>query len=76
MMEDELVKLNPGLLWQRRHITRSAGIMDVNLRKKLVKCHIWSVALYGAETWTLRAVDQKHLESFELWCWRRIEKIS
>jgi hypothetical protein len=23
----------------------------------------------------LRAVDQKHLESFEMWCWRRMEKI-
>jgi hypothetical protein len=46
------------------------------LRKKLVKCDIWSIALYGAETWTLRAVDQKHLESFEMWCWRRMEKIS
>jgi len=30
---------------------------------------------YGAETWTLRAVDPKHLEIFEMWCWRRIEKI-
>jgi hypothetical protein len=39
-------------------------------------CYIWSVALYGAETGTLRAVDQKQLESFEMWCWRRIEKIS
>jgi hypothetical protein len=29
-----------------------------------------------AETWTLRALDQKHLESFEMWCWRRMEKIS
>jgi hypothetical protein len=28
--------------------------LDLNLRKKLVKCFIWSVALYGAETWTLR----------------------
>jgi hypothetical protein len=26
--------------------------LDLNLRKKLVKCHIWSTALYGAETWT------------------------
>ena len=43
---------------------------------KLVKCYIWSIALYGAETGTLRAVDQKHLESFETWCWRRMEKIS
>ena len=44
--------------------------------KKLVKCSIWSIALYGAETSTLRAVDQKHLESSEMWCWRRMEKIS
>jgi hypothetical protein len=42
----------------------------------LVKCYILSIALYGTETWTIRAVDQKHLESFELWCWRRMEKIS
>jgi len=48
----------------------------LELRKKLVKCYVWSIALYGAETWTLRAVDQKHLESFEMWCWRRMEKIS
>jgi hypothetical protein len=48
----------------------------LELRKKLVKCYIWSIALCGAETWTLRAVDQKHLESFEMWCWRRMEKIS
>ena len=33
--------------------------LDLNLRKKLVKCYIWSMALYGAETWTLRAADQK-----------------
>jgi len=30
--------------------------------------------LYGAETWTLRKVDQKYLESFEMWCCRRMEK--
>jgi len=40
--------------------------LDLELRKKLVKCYIWSVALYGAETWMLRAVDQKHMESFEM----------
>jgi len=49
---------------------------DLNLRKKLVKCYIWSMALYGAETWTFRAADQKYLESSEMWCWRRMEKIS
>jgi len=50
--------------------------LDLNLRKKLVKCYICSMALYGAETWTLRAADQKHLGSFEMWCWRRMEKLS
>jgi len=51
-------------------------IPDLELSKKLVKCYIWSIALYDAETGTLRAVDQKHLESFEMWFWRRMEKIS
>jgi len=50
--------------------------LDLKLRKKLIKCCIWSIALYGVETWMLQAVDQKHLESFEMWCWRRMEKIS
>ena len=42
--------------------TLFTGTMDLNLRKKLVKCYIWSMALYGAETWTLRAVDQNTWE--------------
>jgi hypothetical protein len=39
--------------------------LDFNLRKKLEKCYISSIAFYGdAETWTLRKVNQKYLESF------------
>jgi hypothetical protein len=51
-------------------------LYNYKLRKKLVKCYIWSMALYGAETSKLRAADSKYLESFEMWCWRRMEKIS
>ena len=50
--------------------------LELKLKKEPVKCYIWSIALYGVETWTIRAVDKKHLESFEMWCWRRMEKIS
>jgi hypothetical protein len=50
--------------------------MDWELREKLVKCYIWSVALYGAEIGTVWGVDQKQLESFEMLCWRKMEKIS
>jgi hypothetical protein len=49
--------------------------IDLNLSKKLVKCYIWSTALYGAVTWTLRKLDQKYLESFEILHWRRMEII-
>jgi hypothetical protein len=47
---------------------------NLNIRKKLVNCYIWSIALYGTETGTLWKVDQKYLESFEMWCWRRKER--
>jgi len=38
--------------------------LDLILRKKLQKCYIWSITLYGAENWTLKNVDQKYLERF------------
>jgi hypothetical protein len=47
--------------------------VHLKLRKKLIKCYIWRIALYDAESWTIRAVDQKHLESFEMWCWRSMK---
>jgi len=50
--------------------------LDLELKKKLLKCYIWSMALFGAETWTFRVVHQKHLEIFEMWCCRGMEKIS
>jgi hypothetical protein len=49
-----------------RRKTLFANKLDLNLSKKLVKCYIWSMAFYGAETWTHRAADGKYLESFEI----------
>jgi hypothetical protein len=46
--------------------THFTSKLDVNLRKKVVKCYSWSIALYGAETWALRKVDQKYLKSFDI----------
>jgi hypothetical protein len=47
-----------------------------NIRKRLIKVYIWSIALYGCETWTMTQRDRERLEAFEMWCWRRMEKIS
>ena len=49
--------------------------LELNLLKKLGKCHIWSRAFYGAETWTLWKVGKKYLESFETWHCRKMVKI-
>jgi hypothetical protein len=43
---------------RRKRFARKFGL---NVRKKLVKCYIWNIALYGAETWTLRKVDPKYV---------------
>ena len=52
------------------------GKLRMELKKRFVKSFIWSVALYGYETWTIKAADKKHLEAFEMWIWRRMLKIS
>jgi hypothetical protein len=46
--------------------TLFTSILDLNLRKKQLECRIWGIALYGAGIWTLRKVDQKYLERFEM----------
>jgi len=48
--------------------------LDLNLKKKLMKCYIWSIGFCGAETWTLQTVDQNYLECLKRgWCWRWME---
>jgi hypothetical protein len=39
-----------------RKMTLFTTTLDTNLRKKPVKCYIWNIVLYGAETWTLWTV--------------------
>jgi hypothetical protein len=44
-----------------------------HFKLKLAKCYTWIIALCGAETSTIRKVDQKYLESLEMWCWRKLK---
>jgi len=53
------------------------GKMNLVLNKRIMKCLVWSVALYAAETWTLTRIDKRRLEAFEVWIWRRmIDKVT
>ena len=51
------------------------GPLEKELRSRLVKCFVWSVVLYAADTWTLRWNEQNQLEVFEMWVWRRMERV-
>jgi len=41
----------------------------------VINSYLWSIVVYDAENWTLREVYHIYLESFEMWCWRKTEKM-
>jgi len=47
--------------------TLLGGKLHLTLNKKLIKVLIWSVALYGAETWSLKKAEIQRLEALEMW---------
>jgi hypothetical protein len=50
--------------------------IDFNIKKNLLKTYIWSIMLYGCETWTIAREEMRKIEAFEMWCYRRMQKIS
>ena len=51
---------------------------DLTLRTKIrpVNTLIFSAFLYGCESWTIRKQQRKKIDALELWCWRKLLKIS
>lgn len=49
--------------------------INIQLRKQLIKTLVWSIALYGSETWVIGGAEKKKIEAFEMWCWRKMCKI-
>ena len=44
--------------------------MSRNVKKKIVKAVIWSVLLYGSETWMVNTGMLQRVEAFEMWPWK------
>jgi len=42
------------------------GKMNLELKKKIIKCLVWSVATYAVKIWTLREIDRKKIEAFRM----------
>ena len=75
---DKEIKRRIALARQAFNSLRDLLRCDISkgLKKRLLKCYVWPVLLYGSESWTVSKEMIKRLESFEMWCYRRILKIS
>ena len=49
--------------------------MKMELRIKILKCYVWSVARYAAETWIMSKSVERRVNAFEMWTYRRINRI-
>ena len=49
-------------------------IIDITLSTKvhLIKAMVFPVVMYGCESWTIKKAEQRRIDAFELWCWRRL----
>ena len=50
---------------------------DITLPTKvhLVKTMVFSVVMYGFESWTINKSESQRIDAFELWCWRRLLRV-
>ena len=68
------------LLLGRRVMTNLDSILkrrDITLPTKvhLVKAMVFPVVIYGCESWTVKKAERRRIDTFELWCWRRLLRV-
>ena len=68
------------LLLQRKAVTNLDSILkgrDITLPTKvhLVKAIVFPVVMYGCESWTVKKAEHWRIDTFELWCWRRLLRV-
>ena len=68
------------LLLGRKVMTNLDSILksrDITLPTKvrLVKAVVFPVVMYGCESWAVKKAECQKIDTFELWCWRRLESL-
>ena len=56
--------------------TITARHINMKTRKRIIKAYVWSALVYGCETWTITIRNMTKLQSFEMWAYRKMMKIS
>ena len=51
---------------------------DITLLTKvgLIKGMVFPVVMYGYESWTIKKAECQRIDAFEMWCWRRLLRVS
>ena len=62
------VKTNLDSILKSRDITLSTKV-------RLVKATVSPVVMYGCESWTIKKAGHRRIDTFELWCWRRLLRV-
>ena len=42
---------------------------------RIIKAMVFSVVMYGCESWTMKKAEHRRTGAFELWCWRRLLRV-
>ena len=50
-------------------------VVTLPTKVRLVKAMVFSIALYGCESWTIKKAKHQRTDAFELWCWRRLLRV-
>ena len=45
------------------------------IKVRLVKAMVFPVVMYGCESWTVKKAEDRRIDAFELWCWRRLLRV-
>ena len=48
----------------------------LSTKVRLVKAMVFPVVMYGCESWTIKKAESLRIDAFELWCWRRLLRVS
>ena len=54
-----------------RHLLLGTKVMT----NRLVKALVFPVVMYGCESWTVKKAERQRIDTFELWCWRRLFRV-
>ena len=55
-------------------ILKSRGITLLT-KVHLIKAMVFPTVMYGCESWTIKEVEHRRIDAFELWCWRRLLRV-